>query len=143
MAQEKLVCNPFLHVVEELIVVVDVLGGMEINGFSLGRWIRLHNSRRLGHMLVGCPSLSHSVEVVWARGGSGDMGSFFLHIPLVVVVMLLVGVGGGVVGSYTGMFISNPFARGGKYGLGTIESRWRYHIGMVITMFGRVRVEAT
>jgi hypothetical protein len=36
------------------------------------------------------------------------MGSFFLRMPLVVVVMLLVGRGGGVVGACTGICISNP-----------------------------------
>jgi hypothetical protein len=62
MAQAKLVCNPFLHVVEDSIVAVDVLGGVASNGVALGSWIRLCNSGRVGHMLVGCPSLSHSVQ---------------------------------------------------------------------------------
>jgi len=62
MAQEKLVHNPFLHVVEESTIVVDVLGGVASNGVSLGSWIRLCNSRRIGHLLVGCPSILHSVQ---------------------------------------------------------------------------------
>jgi hypothetical protein len=37
-------------------------GVVESNGVSLGIWIRLCNLGRLGHMLVGCPSLSHSVK---------------------------------------------------------------------------------
>jgi hypothetical protein len=62
MAQEKLVCNPFLHVVEDSVVAVDVLGGVVSNGVALGSWIRLCNSGRVGHLLVGCPSLSHSAQ---------------------------------------------------------------------------------
>jgi hypothetical protein len=62
MAQAKLVCNPFLCVVEDSIVATEVLGGVVSDGVSLGRWIRLRNSRRVGHMLVGCPSLSHNVQ---------------------------------------------------------------------------------
>ena len=62
MAQAKLVRNPFLHLVEVYVVVVDVLGGVVRNGVALGSWIRLCNSRRLGHLLVGCPYLSHSVQ---------------------------------------------------------------------------------
>jgi hypothetical protein len=62
MAQAKLVHNPFLCVVEDSIVAVDVLGGVASNGVSLGSWIRLCNSGRVGHLLVGCPSLSHSAQ---------------------------------------------------------------------------------
>jgi hypothetical protein len=36
MAQAKLVHNPFLHVVEDSVVVVDVLGRVESNGIALG-----------------------------------------------------------------------------------------------------------
>jgi hypothetical protein len=60
MAHAKLVCIPFLHVVEESIIAVEVLGGVASNGVSLGRWIRLHNSGRVGGLLVGCPYLLHS-----------------------------------------------------------------------------------
>jgi hypothetical protein len=60
MEHAKLVRMPFLHMVEDSIVVVDVLGGVERNGVSLASWIRLCKSGRVGHMLVGCPSLSHS-----------------------------------------------------------------------------------
>jgi hypothetical protein len=62
MAQVKLVRNPFLCLVEDSVVVVDILGEMESNGVSLGSWIRLCNSGRVGHLLVGCPSLLHSVQ---------------------------------------------------------------------------------
>jgi hypothetical protein len=51
-----------MHVVEDSIVAVDVLGGVASNVVSLERWIRLCNSGRVGHLLVGCPSLSHSVQ---------------------------------------------------------------------------------
>jgi len=64
MSQEKLVCIHLLHVVEEFVVAVDVLSGVERNGVSLGRQIRLRNKRRVGHMLVGFPSLSHNVQGV-------------------------------------------------------------------------------
>jgi hypothetical protein len=62
MAQAKLVHNPFLCVVKDSIVTVDVLGGVERNGVALGIRITLSNSRRIGHMLVGCPSISHSTK---------------------------------------------------------------------------------
>jgi hypothetical protein len=62
MEHAKLVCNPFLRVVEDSILAVDVLGGVASNGVSLGSWIRLHNSGRVGHPLVGCPSLLHSAQ---------------------------------------------------------------------------------
>jgi hypothetical protein len=62
MAQANLVRNPLLHVGEESIVAVDVLGGVESNVVSLGRWIRLCNSGRVGNLLVGCPSLFHSAQ---------------------------------------------------------------------------------
>jgi hypothetical protein len=53
MAQENLVQNPLLPIVEDFIVAVDVLGGVVINVVSLGSWIRLCNSGRIGHILVG------------------------------------------------------------------------------------------
>jgi hypothetical protein len=62
MAQEKLVHNPFLCVVEDSVVATDVLGGVVRNGVSLGSWIRLHNSGRVGHLLMGCPSLLHNAH---------------------------------------------------------------------------------
>jgi hypothetical protein len=62
MAEEKLVCNPFLHVVEDLVVAVDVLGGVASNGVVLGSWIILHNLGRVGHILVGFPSIFHSAQ---------------------------------------------------------------------------------
>jgi hypothetical protein len=62
MAQENLVRNPLLPVVEESRVAVDVFGGVASNVVSLGSWIKLCNSGRVGHILVGCPSLSNSVQ---------------------------------------------------------------------------------
>jgi hypothetical protein len=58
--QDKLVRNPLLCVVEDSVVVDEVLGGVVSNEIVLGSWIILHNSGRVGHMLVGCPSISHS-----------------------------------------------------------------------------------
>jgi hypothetical protein len=62
MAQEKLVRNPFLCALDDFVVAVDVLGGVTSNGVALGSWIRLCNLGRVGHMLVGCPSLLYSVQ---------------------------------------------------------------------------------
>ena len=62
MAQANLVRSHLLHVVEDVVVVLDVLGEVASNAIDRGSWIRLHNSRREGHLLVGCPSLSHSVQ---------------------------------------------------------------------------------
>jgi hypothetical protein len=62
MAQVNLVHKSLLRVAEDSIVAVDVLGRVVRNGVSLGRWIRLCNLGRVGHLLVGCPSLSHSEQ---------------------------------------------------------------------------------
>jgi hypothetical protein len=62
MEQANLVHNPLLCVVEDSLVVVDVLGRVVRNVVSLGRQIILHNLGRVGHLLVGCPSLSHSAQ---------------------------------------------------------------------------------
>ena len=62
MAQANLVHNPLLLEMEDSLVVVDVLGGVVSNVVSLGSWIRLPNSGRVGHRLVGCPSLSHNAQ---------------------------------------------------------------------------------
>jgi hypothetical protein len=48
------------------------------------------------------------------------MGSFFLCLPLVVVVLLLFGSGGGVAGACTRICIDNPSILGGRDGVGTI-----------------------
>jgi hypothetical protein len=71
------------------------------------------------------------------------MGPFFLILPPVVVGLPPVGGEGGVVRSCIGICISNPFVQGGRYGEGTIEGGWRYHIGISSTMLGRMRVAAT
>jgi hypothetical protein len=60
MAQVNLVRSPLLPVVEEIIVVLDIIGEMVSDVVTQGSWIRFHNSGREGHLLVGCPSLSHS-----------------------------------------------------------------------------------
>jgi hypothetical protein len=57
-----LVHNPLLIAVEEFVVAVDVLGGLASSVVSLGSWIRLCNSGRVGHRLVGCPSLLHRAQ---------------------------------------------------------------------------------
>jgi hypothetical protein len=62
MEQANLVCNPLLRVVEDFVVAVDVLGGVVSNVVALGSWIRLCNLGRVGHILVGCPSFSHSAR---------------------------------------------------------------------------------
>ena len=64
MAQAFLVHNPLLLSVEESLVAVDTLGGVESNVVSLGIRIRLCNLGSVGHRLVGCPSLFH-----FAQGG--------------------------------------------------------------------------
>jgi hypothetical protein len=62
MAQENLVCSPLLPVVEGVVVVLYVLGEAERDVVTYGSWIELCNSRSVGHLLVGCPSLSHSAQ---------------------------------------------------------------------------------
>jgi hypothetical protein len=62
MEQANLVHNPLLPVVEEVVVVLDVLGEAASDVFSRGSWIRLCKLGREGHLLVGCPSLSHSAQ---------------------------------------------------------------------------------
>jgi hypothetical protein len=62
MAQANLVCNPLLLEVEESILVMDILCGVVRNVFSLGSSIKLRNSGRVGHRLVGFSSLSHSAQ---------------------------------------------------------------------------------
>jgi hypothetical protein len=62
MAQVNFVRNPLLYVVEDVVVVLDVLGQATRNVVDRGSWIKLRNYERVGHLLVGCPSLSHSVQ---------------------------------------------------------------------------------
>jgi hypothetical protein len=62
MVQANLVRSPLLPVVEDVVVVLYVLGEMVSDVVSQGSWIRLRNLGRVGHILVGCPSLSHSVQ---------------------------------------------------------------------------------
>jgi hypothetical protein len=62
MAQVNLVHNPLIPKVEDFGVEVDVLGGVVRNVVSLGSWIRLCNSGRVGHLLAGCHSLLNSMQ---------------------------------------------------------------------------------
>jgi len=62
MADVNLVCSPLLFVSRDTVVVLDVLGEVTSDVFYRGSWIKLHNSGREGHLLVGCPSLSHNVQ---------------------------------------------------------------------------------
>jgi hypothetical protein len=54
----NLVHIPLLPVVGDVVVVLGVLGEATSDVVSRGSWIRLRNSGREGHLLVGCPSLS-------------------------------------------------------------------------------------
>jgi hypothetical protein len=62
MAQVNLVRNPLLTTVEDSIVAVGVLGRVASNLVARGSCIRFHNLGRVGHILVGFPSLSHSAQ---------------------------------------------------------------------------------
>ena len=78
--------------------------------------MRLHNSRRDGHLLVGCPSFSHSAQGGWTRRESGAMGSFFFLLPLAVVGGLVGRGVGGMVGVSMGIYIGIPSVWGGRDG---------------------------
>jgi hypothetical protein len=62
MTHVNLVHNPLLLAVEDSEVAMDILGGVASNVVSLGSWIRLRNLGRVGHQLVGFPSLSHRAQ---------------------------------------------------------------------------------
>jgi hypothetical protein len=78
--------------------------------------MRLRNSGRDGHLLVGCPSFSHSTQGGWTRGGSGAVGSFFFHLPPAVAGVLVSGGVGGMVGVSMGICIRIPSVWGGRDG---------------------------
>jgi hypothetical protein len=78
--------------------------------------MRLLNSRRDGHLLVGCSSFSHSAQGGWTRGGSGEMGSFFFHLPPDVAGVLESGGVGGMLGVIMGIRIGIPSVWGGRDG---------------------------
>jgi hypothetical protein len=78
--------------------------------------MRLRNSGRDGHLLVGCPYLLHSTQGGWMHGGSGAMGSFFFHIPPSVAGELVSGGVGGMVGVSMGICIGIPSVWGGRDG---------------------------
>jgi hypothetical protein len=71
---------------------------------------------RDGNLLVGCPSFSHSVQGGWTRGGSGDVGSFFFHLPPAVAGRLVSGGVEGMVGVSMGIVIGIPSIWGGRDG---------------------------
>jgi hypothetical protein len=62
MAHVNLVRNPLLPVVGDVVVVLGVLGEATSGVVARGSWIKLRNSGREGHRLVGCPSFSHSAQ---------------------------------------------------------------------------------
>jgi hypothetical protein len=57
MAQDNLVRNPLMHVVEDVVVVLDLLGEVTSDVIARGSWIKLCKLGRERHLLVGCPSL--------------------------------------------------------------------------------------
>jgi hypothetical protein len=62
MAHTNLVRSPLLPIVEDVVVVLGVIGEAIGDVVSQGSWIRLRNLGREGHMFVGCPSFSHSAQ---------------------------------------------------------------------------------
>jgi hypothetical protein len=78
--------------------------------------MRLRNSGRDGHLLVGCPSFSHSMQGGWMHGGSGVVGSFFFRLPPSVAGGLVSGGVGGMVGVSMGIYIGIPSVWGGRDG---------------------------
>jgi hypothetical protein len=58
----NLVRSPVVPVVGDVVVVLGALGGMTSGVVARGSQIKLRNSGREGHRLVGCPSFSHSVQ---------------------------------------------------------------------------------
>jgi hypothetical protein len=54
--------NPLLPVVGDVVVVLGVLGEAMSDVVARGSWIKLCNLGREGHLFVGCPSLSQSVQ---------------------------------------------------------------------------------
>jgi hypothetical protein len=113
MAHANLVCSPLLLVFFEIAAILEEATSY---GGARGSWMRLHNSGRDGHLLLGCPSLSHSVQGGWMHGGSGAVGSFFFHLPLSVAGGLVSGGVGGMVGVSMGICISMPSIWGGRDG---------------------------
>jgi hypothetical protein len=78
--------------------------------------MRLHNSGRDGHLLVGCPSFSHSAQGGWTCGGSKEVGSFFFRLPPAIARVLVSGSVGGMVGVSMGICIEIPSIWGGRDG---------------------------
>jgi hypothetical protein len=62
MEHMNLVPRPLLPIVGETVVVLGVLGEVMIDVVAQGCGIRLRNSGREGYILVGCPSLLHTVK---------------------------------------------------------------------------------
>jgi hypothetical protein len=95
MEYENLVRSPLLLVFCEIAAILEEATS---SGGARGSWMRLSNSGRDGHLLVGCPSFLHSAQGGWMHGGSGAVGSFFFRLPPSIARGL---VSGGVGGTDT------------------------------------------
>jgi hypothetical protein len=62
MSHANLVHNPLLPVVGHLVEVLGVLDEVMSGVVAQGSCIKLRSSGREGHLLVGCPSFSHSAQ---------------------------------------------------------------------------------
>jgi hypothetical protein len=109
----NLVCIPFLLELGEVVVALATVENGDGVGLS---GIRLRNSSRDGHLLVGCLSFSHNAQGGWTRGGSGVVGSLFFHMPPAMVGSLVSGGVEGMVGVSMGIVIGIPFVWGGRDG---------------------------
>jgi hypothetical protein len=112
MAQENLVHSPLLLELGEVVVVLAIVVSGDDVGLS---GIRFRNSGRDGHLWVGCPSFSHSMQGGWMHGGSGAVGSFF-RLPPTVAGKLTSGGLEGMVGVSMKIIIGIPFIWGGRDG---------------------------
>jgi hypothetical protein len=62
MEHTNLVRIPLLPIVGDVVVVLGVFGEETSDVVAQGSWIKLCNSGREGHILVGCPSLLYSAQ---------------------------------------------------------------------------------
>jgi hypothetical protein len=113
MVHVNLVCSPLLLVFYEITAILEEATS---GGGAQGSWMRLHNSRRDGHLLVGCPYFSHSAQGGWTWGGSGVVSSFFFQLPPSEAGGLVSGAVGGMVGVIMGICIRIPSVWGGRDG---------------------------
>jgi hypothetical protein len=90
--------------------------------------MRLRNSGKDGHLLVGCPYLSHSAQGGWTHGGSRVVGSFFFLLPPAVAGRLVSGGVEGMVGVSMRIVIGIPSVWGGRDGWGPslvdVNTKW-------------------